>query len=89
MIAFKLADIKLESSEAYLIKLGKNRSWDFEVIFIFCKNEVFNICRHLKSSYTYKKMNNISLMFHHYLLRMQKIIEIGCIFHSKNRESKT
>ena len=39
-IAFKLADIKLESSEAYLLKLGKNLSWDFEVIFIFRKNEV-------------------------------------------------
>ena len=41
-IAFKLADIKLESSEAYLLKLGKNLSWDFEVIFIFRKNEVLN-----------------------------------------------
>ena len=28
----KLADVKLESSEAYLLKLGKNLSWDFEVI---------------------------------------------------------
>ena len=36
MIAFKLADVKLESSEAYLLKLGKlNLSWDFEVIYIF------------------------------------------------------
>ena len=38
MIAFKLADIKLESSEAYQLKLGKYLSWDFEVIFIFRKN---------------------------------------------------
>jgi len=74
---FKLADIKLESSEAYLLKLGENLSWDFEVIFIFRKNEVLNICRYLKSFYTYKKINNIFLKFHHYLLRMQKIVEIG------------
>ena len=59
MIAFKLADIKLESSEAYQLKLGKNLSWDFEVIFIFRKNKVLNICRYLKSVYTYKKINNI------------------------------
>ena len=77
MIVFKLADIKLESSEAYLLKLGKNLSWDFEVIFIFRKNEVLNICQYLKSFYTYKKINNIFLQFYHYLLRMQKIIEIS------------
>ena len=89
LFAFKLADIKLESSEAYLLKLGKNLSWDFEVIFIFRKNEVLNICRYLKSFYTYKKINNIFLKFHYYLLRMQKIVEIGWIFHSEKRESKT
>ena len=76
-IAFQLADIKLDSSEAYLLKLGKNLLWDFEIIFIFRKNEVLNICRCLKSFYTYKKINNIFLKFHHYLLRMQKIVEIG------------
>ena len=76
-IAFKLADIKLESSEAYLLKLGKNLSWNFEVIFIFRKTEVLNICLYLKSFYTYKKINNIFLQFHHYLLRMQQIVEIG------------
>ena len=27
----------IESSEAYLLKLGKNLSWDFEVIYIVCK----------------------------------------------------
>ena len=69
--------IELKSSEAYLLKLGKNLSWDFEVIFIFRKNEVFNICRYLKSFFTYKKINNIFLKFHHCLLRMQKIVEIG------------
>ena len=76
-IAFKLADIKLESSEAYLLKLGKNLSWDFEVIFIFRKNEVLNRGRYLKSFYSYKKINNIFFKFHYYLLRMQKIVEIG------------
>ena len=58
-IAFKVVDVKLESSKAYLLKLGKNLSWDFEVINIFRKNAVLNICRNLKGSYTYKKINNI------------------------------
>ena len=81
--------MKLESSEAYLLKLGKNLLWDFEVIFIFRKNDVSNICRYLKRFYTYKKTNKIFLKFHYYLLRMQKIAEIGWIFHSEKRESKT
>ena len=42
-IAFKFADIRLESFEAYLLNLGKNQSWDFEDIYIFRKNEVLNI----------------------------------------------
>ena len=76
-IAFKVADVKLESSKAYLLKLGKNLLWDFEVIYIFRKNAVLNICRCLKGFYTYKKINSIFLKFHYYLLRMPKIIEIG------------
>ena len=59
-IAFKLADVKLESSEAHLLKLGKNLSWDFEFIYIFRKNEVLNICRHLKGFYTFKEKKNAS-----------------------------
>ena len=39
--------------------------------------------------YTYKKINNISLEFHYYLLRMQNIVEISLVFHSEKRESKT
>ena len=35
-------DIKLESTEAYLLNLGKNLSWDFKVVYIFCKNAVLN-----------------------------------------------
>ena len=61
---FKLADIKLESSEAYLLKLGKNLSQDFQVIYIFCKNAVLYliyVCRHLKRFY---------LKFDHFLLRV-------------------
>ena len=42
-IDFKRADIKLESSEAYLPKLE-----GFEIIDIFCKNAALNICRYLK-----------------------------------------
>ena len=40
MIDSKLADIKLESPDAYLAKLKKNLSWGFQVIDIFCKNAV-------------------------------------------------
>ena len=41
-----------------MLKLGKNLSWDFEVIYIFRKNAVLNICQYLKGFYTYKKINN-------------------------------
>ena len=75
-IDFKLADIKLESSEAYLPKLEKSVI-GFWIIDIFCKNEVLNICRYLKRFYTYKKINNIFLKFDHFLLRKPKIMEIG------------
>ena len=40
--------IKLGSSEAYLLKLEKNLSQRIEIIDIFCKNAVLNICRYLK-----------------------------------------
>ena len=36
-IDFKLADIKLDSSESYLLKLGENLSKDFKVIYTFVK----------------------------------------------------
>ena len=55
----------------------------------FRKNAVLNIWRYLKDFYTYKKINNIFLKFHYYLLRMPKILEIGWIFHSEKRKSKT
>ena len=61
-----------------MLKLGKNLSWDFEVIFIFLKNVVLIICRYLKGFYIYKKKNNnIFLKFHYYLFSRPKIIEIG------------
>ena len=62
-IDFKIAGIKLESSEAYLLKLEKNA--------------VLNACRCLKGFYTYKKINNKFLKFDYSLLRMPKIIEIS------------
>ena len=69
--------------------LSKNLSGDFKVIYILRKNAVLNICRYLKGFYTYKKINNIFLKFHYYLLRTPKIIEIGYIFHSEKRKSET
>ena len=62
-IDFKIADIKLKSSKAYLLKLEKNA--------------VLNACRCLKGFYTYKKINNKFLKFDYSLLRMPKIIEIS------------
>ena len=42
-------------SEAYLLKLGKNLSWDFEVIYICSKNVVLNVCRYLKGTLSLTK----------------------------------
>ena len=76
-IHFKLADIKLETLEAYLPKLKKNLSYGFEIINIFCKNVVLNICQYLKRFYTYKKINNNFLKFENSLLRMAKLMTIS------------
>ena len=57
-----------------MLKLGKNLSWDFEVIFIFRKNEVLNRARYLKRFYTYKKINNIFLKFEHSITEISVII---------------
>ena len=70
-------DVKIASSKAYLLKLGENLSWDFEVVYIFRKNAVLDICLYLKGFYVYKKTNNIFLKFYYYLFGMPKIIEIG------------
>ena len=67
MIDFKLADIKLESPDAYLAKLKKNLSWSFQVIDICCKYAVLIIYRYLKRFYTYRKINSIYLKFDHSL----------------------
>ena len=58
-IDFKLADVKVESSKAYLLKLRENLSWDLTVIYIFCKNIVVNICQCLENICTYKKLKTI------------------------------
>ena len=76
-IHFKLADIKLESFEAHLRKLKKNLSYGLEIIEIFCKNVVLNICRYLKPFYTYKKINNNFLKLENSLFRMPKLMAIS------------
>ena len=76
-IDFKLADIKLDSSEAHLVKSEKICRRVPKSLTFFCKKAVLNICRYLKRFYTYKKMNNIFLKFHSSLLRMPKVMEIG------------
>ena len=64
-IDFRLADIKLDSSSAYLLKLGKICYIGFRSFLNFRKNAVLNICRYLKLFYTHKKINIISLKFDH------------------------
>ena len=51
--------LKLESSKVHLLKLKKNLSYGFELIDIFCKTAILNICCYLKPIYTYKKINSI------------------------------
>ena len=63
MIDFTLADIKLESSDTYLLKTRKNLSQDFKDISIYHKHVVLKIRRYLKGFYTYKKINK---SFHAY-----------------------
>ena len=58
-IDFKFADIKLESSEAHLLKLEDVCRRVPKLLTFFCKNAVLNVCRYLKRFYTYKKINNI------------------------------
>ena len=70
-------------------KLEKNLSWGFEIIDLFCKDAVLNICRYLKRFYTYKKINSSFLKCDHSLLRMPKILEIGKIIPAEKRDSKT
>ena len=65
-IDFKLADKKLESSEVYLLKLGKICRRILKLFTFVCKNAVLNICQYLKRFYTCKKINNIFLKFHHF-----------------------
>ena len=75
LIAFKLADVKLKSSEALAEVRGKSVV-GVEVIYMFRKNAVLDICRYLKGFYIYKKTNNIFLKFRHYLFGMLKSIKI-------------
>ena len=70
-------------------KLEKNLSWGCEMIYLFCKNAVLNICRNLKRFYTYKKVNSIFLKVDQSLLRMPKIMEIGEMVPAEKRDSKT
>ena len=51
--------LKLESSKVHLLTLKKNLSYGFELIDIFCKTAILNICCYLKPIYTYKKINSI------------------------------
>ena len=72
-----------------MLNLGENLSWDFGVIYIFCKNEVFNRGRYIKRFSTCKKINDIFLKFSHSLFKMPKIVEIDEIFPAEKRDSKT
>ena len=86
-------DKELESSEAILLNVGKICR-GISKLFTHCseKKKVFNGGRYLKRFCTYKKINNIFLKFNHSLLKslkMPKIVEIGYIFPTEKRDSKT
>ena len=85
---FLLSSFREGKLGTLVLRLWKNLSWDFEFFYNFRKNAVLNICRYLKGFYTHKKINNIFLKFHYYLLWMPKIIESGWIVHSEKRKSK-
>ena len=94
MVSFfiKLADVKHESSEAYLTKFTENLWCGFKTMAILFSKVVFlprvkNECI-LKNCTSIKKINNISLKFQHSLLKMSKMKEIGRICHAKTRDSK-
>ena len=76
-IEFKLAVMKLESSEACLLKLENNSVVSFQVIDIFCKHSLFKKCLNLKRFYTFQNISKSSLKLHYSLLSMPKIIQIG------------
>ena len=79
-------DIKLETTEAYLLNLGKNLSWDFKVIYIFCKNAVLNHFADISKVFNVYKKINIFWKFDRSLLKIPKLIEIGVIFPAEKRE---
>ena len=59
-IDFKLADMKLESSQWDLFNAEvteKSVVGDFEDIYLFCKNSVLNICRDTQTFLSASKEN--------------------------------
>ena len=76
-IDFKLADTNLESSEDYLLKLRKDLSRDFEVIFIVCKNAVLNKCRYLKNFLHLQENKQHFRKVPSFLSKLPKITEIS------------
>ena len=54
----KIMRYAIESTDLYLLKLGKNLSKDFEIVYIFRTNAVLNICRYLERFYSYQKKKN-------------------------------
>ena len=76
-IDFKLADIKLESSETYLLKLGEKSVAGFGSYLHFLSKCSFKYKLISQTFYTCQKINNIFLKFHHSLSWMPTIIEIG------------
>ena len=75
-IDFKLADIKLESSEAFLLKLGEKSVVGFRSYLHLLLKCSFKYKLISQTFYTCKKTNNIFLTFHHSLSWMPTIGEI-------------
>ena len=69
-IDFKLTDVKLESSDALLLKLGEKSVVGFQSYLHLLLKCSFKYKLISPTFYTCKKINNIFLKFHHSLLWM-------------------
>ena len=80
MIDFELADIKLESSEANFLKLVLEKICRriSKLFKFFVKMQFETVYADISDVFIpTRNWNNIFLKFHHFLLRIPKIVETG------------
>ena len=74
-----------------ILLVGRSTQLKLDIRFIFpsilfTDNQMF---QSIMMFQIYADISNVFIKFHYYLLRMKKIVEIGWIFHSEKRQSKT